>query len=235
MSEHEIVRSGNGDCGGDAAPYVLGALPEPEYEAFLEHLRTCAVCREEVAALSSVASALPAAVPSRAAPAGLKARVMSEVEADARRLAATTRPAAAGRARARRGSLLAPLAAGLALLAAVLVIALGGGSGGGSARVVRAEVHARGARGFVRISGGHAELTLLGMPQPSRGHVYELWIKRAGAPEPTDALFTVRSGGRASVGVPGGVAGVHALLVTSEPLGGSSVPTSQPAVVARIG
>jgi len=65
--------------------------------------------------------------------------------------------------------------------------------------------------------------------------VYELWIKRSGGPERTDALFTVSSHGEASVGVPGGTAGVKTLLVTSEPLGGSSAPTTAPVVVARLG
>jgi anti-sigma-K factor RskA len=235
MSDLESTGPGS-DCSGDVASYVLGALPDADYDAFLEHLHTCAVCREEVASLSSVVAALPAAVPSQAPPAALKRRVMSEVEADAR-----LREAAAGTPRrerrvARRASLFAPLAAGLALLAAVLVIVLGGGSGGGgSSRVVRAEVLAPGARGFVSIRAGRAELMLLGMPQPSRGRVYELWIERAGAPEPTDALFTPRSSGRATVGVPGSVTGVRALLVTSEPLGGSTAPTTRPTVVARLG
>jgi hypothetical protein len=65
--------------------------------------------------------------------------------------------------------------------------------------------------------------------------VYEVWVKRVGAPQPTDALFTVTSRGAATVGVPGSVAGVKEVLVTSEPLGGSRVPTSTPAIIARLG
>jgi hypothetical protein len=113
-------------------------------------------------------------------------------------------------------------------------VLVSGGGGRGTSRTIRAEVLARGASGFVRVSRGHAELTLTGMPQPSPGRVYELWIKRAGAPTPTDALFTVSTGGAATVGVPGGLAGVRAVLVTSEPLGGSRVPTRAPAVIARL-
>jgi hypothetical protein len=96
-------------------------------------------------------------------------------------------------------------------------------------------VLAPGASGFVRVSGGHAELTLSGMPQTTPGRVYELWVKTTGAPKPTDALFTVTSAGRATVGVPGGVAGVRDVLVTSEPAGGSLAPTRQPIVVAALG
>jgi anti-sigma-K factor RskA len=73
------------------------------------------------------------------------------------------------------------------------------------------------------------------MPATTPGRVYELWIKRSGAPAPTDALFTVSRAGTASVGVPGSVAGVRVLMVTSEPLGGSPAPTREPVVVAAIG
>jgi hypothetical protein len=65
--------------------------------------------------------------------------------------------------------------------------------------------------------------------------VYELWINRGGAAQRTDALFTVTSRGAATVGVPGSVSGVKEVMVTSEPLGGSSVPTSAPVIVAHLG
>jgi hypothetical protein len=64
--------------------------------------------------------------------------------------------------------------------------------------------------------------------------VYEVWIKRAGAPLPTDALFTVAADGAATVGVPGGVSGVREVLVTSEPRGGSRAPTSPVVIDARV-
>jgi len=225
----------SGDCGGNAAPYVLGALTEAEHEAFLAHLSTCAVCREEVAALQMVAAALPAAAPQVPAPAKLKRRVMSEVRADARRAAAErSRPPAARRALGPRRWRLAivPATAALAVIALVTTLALSGGSG---TRVIRAEVSAPGASAAVRVSGSHAELTLAGMPQTAPGRVYELWVKRSRGPEPTDALFTVTAHGQATVGVPGSVAGVKALMVTSEPLGGSRAPTTAPSVVATLG
>ncbi len=57
---------------------------------------------------------------------------------------------------------------------------------------------------------------------------------RVGRPLPTDALFTVSAAGAASVGVPGGVSGVREVMVTSEPLGGSRVPTLPALIVARV-
>jgi anti-sigma-K factor RskA len=233
--ERHDATARNGDCNGNAAPYVLGALPEGEYQEFVAHLETCSVCREEVASLQTVAAALPAAVPQHRAPAPVKQRVMGDVSADARRRALTAgEPAAAalrlGRPRWR--PLLAPVAVGLAVLALLAVVLAS--SGGGGTKVVRAQVLAPGASGYVRVSGGRAELTLSGMPQTTPGRVYEVWVKTTGAPKPTDALFTVTSAGRATVGVPGGVAGVRDVLVTSEPAGGSPAPTRKPIVVAAL-
>ena len=73
------------------------------------------------------------------------------------------------------------------------------------------------------------------MPQAAPQRVYEVWVKRAGPPRATDALFTVSRAGDATVAVPGGVAGVRTVLVTSEPRGGSSAPTSSPVIVANLG
>jgi hypothetical protein len=136
------------------------------------------------------------------------------------------------RPRLRWRPVLAPVAVGLAVLALLAVVLAT--SGGGGTRVVRAQVLAPGASGFVRVSGGQAQLTLTGMPETSPGRVYEVWVKRTGAPSPTDALFTVTSAGRATVGVPGGVSGVREVLVTSEPLGGSPAPTRDPTVIAKL-
>jgi hypothetical protein len=47
-------------------------------------------------------------------------------------------------------------------------------------------------------------------------------------------LFTVTSHGDATVGVPGSVSGVKVVMVTSEPLGGSKVPTTSPVIIARL-
>ncbi len=66
-------------CGPDAAAYVLGALKDEETETFRRHLATCAVCRDEVAALQMVADALPLTAPQLPVPRRLRRRVMSGV------------------------------------------------------------------------------------------------------------------------------------------------------------
>jgi hypothetical protein len=122
-------------------------------------------------------------------------------------------------------------------MAAVIVIAaiaLSGGSSGPANKVIRAQVTAPRASALLRLSGGHAELDLANMPQTEPHRVYEVWVKRSGAPQPTDALFTVTSKGAATVGVPGSVSGVKEVLVTSEPVGGSRVPTRTPVIVANL-
>ncbi len=230
------VRIGDGDCGGNAAPYVLGALMPAEREAFVIHLRSCSVCREEVSALETVAASLPAAVPQISAPPELKDRVMAEVREEVRRESALEgNGQTAGDRRRRWRPVLAPVAVGLAVILLVAVLVARGGGGGASTRVIRAQVTAPGGSASVHVTGAHAELTLAGIPQTRPGRVYELWIKRSGAPLPTDALFTVSSRGDATVGVPGKVSGIKVLMVTSEPLGGSRAPTSQPVVVAQLG
>jgi anti-sigma-K factor RskA len=236
MSPDEIDTHVDG-CGVDAAPYVLGSLTDPEVETFKAHLVTCAVCREEVAALQTVVSTLPAAAPQVQAPSELKQRVLATV----RQEASLHGPATSGARTERKPSrsLLGwrPALAGVglaAVVAVVLAIALAPAGGGGAARTIQAEVLAPRASATLRVSDGHAELNIAGMPQTTPGRVYEVWIQRTGSPQPTNALFTVSSAGDATVGVPGAIAGVKVVMVTSEPRGGSAVPTRSPVIVARV-
>jgi anti-sigma-K factor RskA len=227
-------------CGENAAPYVLGALEEHEHADFREHLESCAVCREEVAALQVVTGALPAAVEQRSAPAELKQRVMASIEEDLRSEPAR-KPARVRHGFSRTPALAwlrwRPLLAPGALVAAAIVLAVvalsSGGSGSTTTRVFHAQAPA-GADVSLRVSDGHAQLDIAGMPQTPPQHVYEVWIQRAGAVHPTDALFTVTKRGDATVGVPGSVDGVTAIMVTAEPLGGTKVPTSAPVIVANL-
>jgi hypothetical protein len=246
-------------CGGNAAPYVLGALADEEHEAFRVHLESCSVCREEVAALQVVASALPAAAPQLSAPPELKRRLMASVREDARRreaheshgLRASSREAARSRRRADAGAgaggwlrwrpnvAVAVLAAAVVALA-VVALSSGSSSGGGAGspvtRVIRAQVLPARASASLSVAGGRAQLDIADMPQTAPGRVYEVWIKRSASGQalPTDALFTVDAAGGATVGVPGSVSGVREIMVTSEPLGGSSVPTLPALIVARL-
>ena len=87
---------------------------------------------------------------------------------------------------------------------------------------------ARGASASLRVNGGRAELLVDGMPQVPARRTYQVWVQRGATPQPTDALFSVSGSGGATVAVPGGIAGVRAVLVTAEPLGGSRTPDARP-------
>jgi Anti-sigma-K factor rskA, C-terminal/Putative zinc-finger len=235
----------------DAAAYVLGALPSDEHERFAAHLEGCATCREEVARLQVVADALPLAAPQLSAPPELKQRIMGAVSGDAgEHDARDARDARDGVAEPRGGSsrqarrsaegsprrwTVGAVAALAAVAIALAVIALASSGGGAGSRVVHAQVLARGASAWLRISGGRGELLVNGMPQVPPRRTYQVWVQRAGAPQPTDALFSVSGSGGATVAVPGSISGVRAVLVTAEPLGGSRTPTSPAVIVARLG
>ena len=217
----------------DVAPYLLGALDDAEHQAFVAHLRECQACQELVATLQPVADALPAAAPQLQAPDALRGRLMATVRSEASLRAGTGRAPRATRREKRAWRLAAVIgAAALAATAVVLVVVLAGG--GSSTRVIRARLSVASASASLRISSGHGTLRMTGMPRTPAGKVYEVWIERAGAPQPTGALFTVGRHGAATVAVPGSLAGAGAVMVTAEPAGGSRVPTSAPLLVARL-
>jgi hypothetical protein len=234
MSPHE--ESLHCQESADAAAYVLGALDEPE--SYSEHLATCTVCQAEVARLQPVVDTLPATVPPQTAPEGLRGRVLSVVHAEAELLRVAGQEAdepsrRGSRWRRPRGAVLA-WGALAAAVAAVLAIALTGGPSQ-QTRVTSGHVAIVGARASLRQAGGHSELLVAGMPQPPSGKIYEVWLSRGAAPQPTDALFGVTRRGSGAVAVPGSLHGVKEVLVTSEPLGGSSHPTSTPLIRVTVG
>jgi hypothetical protein len=217
----------------DAAPYVLGALEEAS--RYREHLDGCATCRAEVAELQLVVDTLPATVPPVRAPQALRERVLATVRSEAELLRAAGSqvdrpPSPPARWRSPRVSL---LGAGMAIAATAAVAVAVAVSVRSSApeRVTSAQfpLNIPGASASLRQAGSRAELVVSGMPQPPLGKIYEVWLSRGSStPQPTDALFGVTSSGSGSVEVPGSLHGVKQVLVTSEPLGGSSHPTSAP-------
>lgn len=224
----------------DVAPYVLGALEQQELESFREHLESCPHCRVEVAELQSVVDELAASAPAVGAPSALSARVLETVRSTAEVLNAAGHEADqpsrfARRERPRRFALAGAAAAFVAAVAVVLALTLGGGSSTPERVVLgQASGAASGASVSLHKRGGHADLLLAHMPQPGRGRIYEVWLVRGKAPSPTDALFGVSSAGSSAVDIPGSLRGVKQVLVTSEPLGGSSAPTREPVVAVTL-
>ncbi len=229
--------------------YMLGALPDAERVEFEAHLATCPVCREDVERLRPAAEALPASPPPVAPPPELRDRIMAVVRSEAELLQAAGRradepqePQTRPRARRSRRPRRAPrpafvLAATVAALAAGVAGGLAlSGDDGPAVRTLAARVSDPAASARLVVRGDHGTLVAHALPRPGAGRVYQVWLKRPGraAPEPTDALFGVRRGGAASVDVPASLEGVEAVLVTSEPEGGSDSPTRRPVIVARV-
>lgn len=217
-------------CGDDVAAYALGALPPAEAEAFRRHLESCAICRDELIAFRAVVETLPLSAEAHRAPGALRRRVMREVRADAR-----AREQAAARRAPRRTVRFAPaLGAAVALAAVVVALVIGISGSAPSVRVIHAQVIGPG-QASLRVSGGHSELVVDGLPAPPAGKIYEVWLgHRNGPPSPTSALFSVTRSGRGDVAVPGSLRGVTQVMVTPEPAGGSHVPTHAPVIVVKV-
>jgi hypothetical protein len=228
----------------DAASYVLRAIPDGEWEGYAAHVSGCAVCAAKIDELGFVADALLSGVPQLSAPPEIRSRVMSVVQAEAELLnaagAMADRPIQREPSRRRGLQWLRPWPAAV-LAASLLVLGIGGGAllnGAASedpAKSIACAQAPKDASCQMRVTGDDAKLVVAGLPAPPDGRIYQVWLDRDNgtAPEPTEALFSVRKG-RASVDVPGNLEGVKQVLVTHEPLGGSEVPTRQPIIAARM-
>jgi anti-sigma-K factor RskA len=231
-----------------AGSYVLGALTDDEHGGYEAHLKACPICRAEVDELRVAAEALPVSpLPMSPSPA-LKLRIMAEVEREAELLASAGQPdrAAAPAPREKRrwfGSGFAfPRAAMGALACVMLLIGLGvgglvfGGSSGNSRTVAFNTTPALAQTSAqLDVSGNGATLVANNLPTPPAGKTYMVWLSRPGhAPEPTSALFTPRRDGSATASVTGDLEGVDAVLVNVEPVGGSTTPTSDVLMTAKL-
>ncbi len=223
MSEHA---NGQHDCGADAAAYAMGALEPAEAEAFRRHLESCAICQDEVASFGAVVDVLPLSATQFQAPGDLRRRVLREVRQQPR----SARPSWEPLRRVR------PLALGAGAAALLAAAVLGGTQLAGPGGPAPTHVYAASVGdAVVRVSADRAELIVRHLPQPGSGKVYEVWLQHGKQPpQPTMALFGVNRSGRGDVVIPGSVRGVSALLVTAEPAGGTSAPTSAPVVVAAL-
>ncbi|HEV2999798.1 MAG TPA: anti-sigma factor [Solirubrobacteraceae bacterium] len=225
-------------CGSDVAAYALGALPDDDARRFEAHLRTCHLCRTDLASLRPVVDALPAAADAVAPPPALKKRIMGVVETEARERRRERERAARPRRTGRRLGFvtLRPLPAVAAACALVLA---GVGIGVAVLQDGATTVDGQCIRGCERVAmsvdDGHGTLKVEGMAQPPAGRVYQVWTQRFGEdPRPTDALFTVDKDGSASVDVPADTGRVDQVLVTDEPPGGSPAPSTAPYLAVRI-
>jgi hypothetical protein len=112
-----------------------------------------------------------------------------------------------------------------------LAVVLATSTGGEKVFPGHVSASAVGASATLRQHDGHAELSVSHMPKPGLGRIYEVWLSRgSGNAQPTNALFSVSSKGDGETDVPSNLQGIHTVMVTSEPAGGSVRPTRKPVI-----
>jgi hypothetical protein len=216
----------------DAGAYLLGALGEPEVEAFERHMAGCADCRDEVERLRPAATALPRSVEQVEPPPTLKASLMDVVEREAGEAPAARRPRRWPRLRglALARPALAAAALALGLLAGFGVAQLADDEGPRTVTATVDESRIPLASGRLQIPDGGEDGAILrvqGMPSLEPDRVYQAWVQRDGtvAPQPT---FEVGQDGGGAVAIPEDVSDAEAILVTREPRGGARAPSERP-------
>ena len=220
MNEHERHAENLG-------AYALGALDEATAAELERHLAGCPHCARELRALERARDVLPASLPPVAPPRALKRRLMSEVAADAK---GQRRPARSWRPR-----WALPAAGGVAAasaLAVVLAIALSGPA----ETVIDAEPTASAPAGVAAAlerEGEEGTLVVQRLPELGRGRAYQLWIQRGGTMEPS-SVFTLEPDGTAIAPVEGSLDGASSIVLTREPLTGSTAPTTAPLLEVRL-
>ncbi len=208
----------------DLVAYALGALDPAESDEMETHLEGCSSCRARLRWLQPAVETLPESVEQFEPPAALRERVMQTVRAETPVTTAAPAVTVPRRARLRR-LVLSPAGAAAALLvvgAGAIGYAIHGSGGGGSGRTVAS----RGGATIVR-DGDAATLTASKLPPLRRNHVYEVWLKHGSRMQPS-TLFVPQHDGGAWVRIPHGIGDAEQMLVSSEPAGGSSRPSSAP-------
>jgi anti-sigma-K factor RskA len=215
----------------DLAAYLLGALEPGEAASLEQHLAGCEECRAELEWLRPAVQTLPEAVEPAEPPAGLRARIMGEIETEIKPERATSRFGWK-----RRSLTLRPLAglAVIALLAAAVAgyaIRDGGESGSDATTVatgkppaVTAEMISEGDSGTLRLANLH---------QLPDDEILQAWVQRGERVESAKTLFVPNPDGTATASIDD-MEGVDAVMVTAEPRGGSEQPTGEPIVAVEL-
>jgi anti-sigma-K factor RskA len=227
--------------------YAADALPDDERAAFEEHLAMCTSCAQEVRELTATATRLATAT-TTAAPAGMRSRVLSEIQ-NVRQLSPSQAADALGRESAGPPWHQQPLAWAASFLL-LLSVALAGVTVAANRSADRAERAAAqiasvatdpdrqtlsapvtsGGKGVIVAAHGNAVFRAQGLSALPANRSYQLWVM-----DP--------SGGARSIAVlgHGPVAHVEQFVpnvrvgdsvgLTVEPRNGSDAPTSEPVLV----
>lgn len=238
----------------NVAVYALGAMPSGQAQAVREHLKTCAVCREEYQALAPAVQSLAQSAEAPA-PAGplLKKRIMRAIRPNV------------GEMRAVR-----PIVwPAYAVAAACLAIALGTGiidislssqmqsetgkavalrkTNGGLNREVAHQklqladlvaldsAHYPVTYGQVVKHGSRLYIAMDTLPAPPKGKVYQAWTLHQGSSlmSPSITFVPAQSGFEVQQ-LPVNAKEIVAVALSIEPAGGSKQPTSKPVFVVKL-
>ena len=224
----------------EIAAYLLDSL-EPGEAADLErHMEGCVDCRTELDWLRPAIQALPESVERMPPPPALRARLMDEVRADAKRSQAGEDGGGAEGAWSRvfgrgRPLSLRPVVgfAALALVVAAIVgyAIRGDQSGSGTSTVVAGQTP--GVTAKVVSDGDSGTLRLANVHMLPSDEVLQAWVQRGDRVVSAHSLFVPDRAGTATATIPD-MHGVDAVMVTAEPRGGSAQPTSEPIVSVSI-
>jgi anti-sigma-K factor RskA len=223
----------------DLAAYALGVLEEREATELQGHLAGCEACRAHLQWLQAAVDVLPRSVEQLEPPARLGKRLAATVRTEARQASRAGIESAAPSRLRDWGTLLwrpaTAVAAGVLIVAGAAAGYLLHEPGESSSLVTARPSRAAPATvaGTLERQDGSAILTMSRLPALPPNDVYEVWVRRDGALQPS-SLFVPRRDQTADAAVPGPLDNADAVLVTREPRGGSQQPTSPPLLRADL-
>jgi anti-sigma-K factor RskA len=209
------------------AAYALDALDADEVSAYEEHLAGCAICQDNLAAMSDTMVQLAFAAPPVDPPAHLRERILDAARAERENVVPLrSRSGWAGG----RTALVAAVA-----VAACLVIGLGVWNVSLSNQLDDARelqtVALEGASGSVVVGGGNrGVLVVSNLAEAPAGKTYEAWVIDDGTPVPAG---TFGGGGTVAVSLEHPVSSGSVVAVTIEPEAGSEQPTTEPIITSQ--
>jgi anti-sigma-K factor RskA len=219
---------------GEIAAYLLGALEPGEAAGLERHVAGCVDCQADLRRLRPAVDMLAESVERVDLPDALRTRLIEQARGEAAQTAsAPERQTPFGRRRWFSAWRPAVGFTAVALIAAAVAgYAIRGGDSGGDATTVVAGRPPAVTAQLTRL-GDSGMLRLANLHQLPGDKVLEAWVQRDGEVERAGGLFVPDRAGRATAMIPD-MHGVEAVMVTSEPEGGSAQPTSSPMVMAKI-
>lgn len=236
MSESSSTGHPVGHPSEDLAAYALGALEPAESAAIEEHLEDCESCRAELRWFDPAVDVLPSAVPQMEPPRRLRRKLLAQTRAEAESGSGARwkHPGNWFTSRTWPGVALAAMAL---LGAAVAVYAVNDSERRPQPTVTEVQAEPTGEASqaaAVLVYGDEGPfLRVERLPELEGGDVYQLWVREGNTMHP-DETFTLDARGRAEAAVEDVPSGADEILVTREPAGGSTSPSTRPILRAPL-